>query len=305
MTIPDYQSLMLSVLLASSNGEVRIGDVVELIANQLNLTPEDRIKLLPSGKQTLFANRVHWAKTYLAKAGLIESTRRGHFKITDRGRAVIEAHPVRLDNDFLSQFEEFKQFRERSTQNTTEDKLQIEPVLNNQMGTPDEVMRIAHRQIEASLAQDILDRIRAAPPDFFELLIINLLISMGYGGSAANAGRALGRSGDGGVDGVIDQDALGLDRVYVQAKRYSNGNNIGSGSIRDFFGSLDRHKAAKGLFVTTSSFSASARETADFLSKRIVLIDGEQLTSLMIQHNVGCRVADTLHIKKLDEDFFD
>ena len=303
MSIPDYQSLMLPVLRASSKGEVRIGDVVELIADQIKLSVEERVKLLPSGKQTLFANRVHWAKAYLTKAGLIESTRRGHFKITDRGRSVIEGNPEHLDNDFLNQFEEFKQFRERSTQSAVDDKINSEPVLiTNQTGTPDEVMRVAHRQIEASLAQDLLDRIRAAPPDFFERLIVSLLISMGYGGSTANAGRALGRSGDDGVDGVIDQDALGLDRVYVQAKRYANGNNIGSGAIRDFFVSFDRHK---GLFVTTSSFSSAARETADFLSKRIVLIDGEQLTTLMILHNVGCRVEDTLHIKKLDEDFFE
>jgi restriction system protein len=166
-------------------------------------------------------------------------------------------------------------------------------------------MRVAHRQIEASLAQDLLERIRSAPPDFFERLIVNLLVSMGYGGSAVGAGRALGGSGDDGVDGVIDQDALGLDRVYIQAKRYAIGNNIGSGAIRDFFGSLDRHKATKGLFVTTSAFSSSARETADFLSKRIVLIDGAQLTRLMIRHNVGCRIEDTLYIKKVDEDFFE
>src|ERR1700730_15856762 len=146
-------------------------------------------------------------------------------------------------------------------------------------------MRAAHRQIETTLAQELLDRIRSAPPDFFERLIVNLLLSMGYGGSVADAGRALGRSGDDGVDGVIDQDALGLDRVYVQAKRYQFGSNIGPGAIRDFFGSLDRHKAAKGLFVTTSTFSSSAKETAEFLSKRIVLIDGEQLTRLMIRYD--------------------
>jgi restriction system protein len=166
-------------------------------------------------------------------------------------------------------------------------------------------MRLAHKQIDASLAQDLLDRIHAAPPDFFERLIVKLLLNMGYGGSAADAGRAIGGSGDDGVDGVIDQDALGLDRVYVQAKRYKQGNNIGSGAIRDFFGSLDRHKAAKGLFVTTSAFSPSARETAELLSKRIVLIDGDQLTMLMIRHNVGCRIEDTLHIKKIDADFFE
>ncbi len=171
--------------------------------------------------------------------------------------------------------------------------------------TPDEIMRRAHKQIDVALAQDLLDRVRAAPPEFFERLIINLLLSMGYGGSRAEAGRTLGRSGDDGVDGVIDQDALGLDRVYVQAKRYAAGNNIGPGAIRDFFGSLDRHKATKGLFVTTSTFSPSAKETAEFLSKRIVLIDGDHLAALMVQQNIGCRIEDTLHIKKIDEEFFE
>jgi restriction system protein len=166
-------------------------------------------------------------------------------------------------------------------------------------------MRVAHKQVETSLGQDLLDRVRTAPPAFFERLMVNLLLSMGYGGSAADAGRALGRSGDDGVDGVIDQDALGLARVYIQAKRYAEGNNIGPGAIRDFFGSLDRHKATKGLFVTTSTFSSSAKETAEFLSKRIVLIDGEHLAKLMIRYNVGCRIEEVLHIKKVDEDFFE
>jgi restriction system protein len=161
-------------------------------------------------------------------------------------------------------------------------------------------MRAAHRQIDASLAQDLLDRVRRAAPEYFERLIVNLLLNMGFGGSVSDAGRALGRSGDDGVDGVIDQDALGLD-----PKRYALGNNVGSGATRDFFGSLDRHKASKGLFVTTSAFSSGAVEIAQYLSKRIVLIDGEQLAKLMIRHNVGCRVEDTLHIKKIDEDFFE
>ncbi len=218
---------------------------------------------------------------------------------------MITANPARIDNNFLSQFAEFKQFKDKSTQNLPQAKALLGLTLASQTETPDEIIRVAHRQIDASLAQDLLDRIRAAPPDFFERLLVNLLLSMGYGGSAANAGRAIGRSGDDGVDGVIDQDALGLDRVYIQAKRYAEGNNIGAGAIRDFFGSLDRHKATKGLFVTTSAFSISARETAEFLSKRIVLVDGEQLTVLMIRYNVGCRVEETLHIKKIDEDFFD
>lgn len=222
-----------------------------------------------------------------------------------RGQTALNAHPARIDNDFLDQFEEFRQFKNKSAGGLTVDPIPAEPVLAGQTQTPDEIMRATHKQIDASLAQDLLDRVRAAPPAFFERLIVSLLLSMGYGGSVVEAGRALGRSGDDGVDGVIDQDALGLDRVYVQAKRYSNGNNIGPGAIRDFFGSLDRHKAAKALFVTTSAFSSSARQTSDFLSKRIVLIDGEQLTTLMIRHNVGCRVEDTLHIKKVDEDFFE
>jgi len=205
----------------------------------------------------------------------------------------------------LMQFEEFRQFRERSNQVDSGSGLIITPPSEEEKQTPDEVMRLAHQQIDTALGQDLLDRIREAPPEFFERLIVNLLLSMGYGGSKEAAGRTLGRSGDDGVDGVIDQDPLGLDRVYIQAKRYGVGNTIGSGAIRDFFGSLDRHKAAKGLFVTTSAFSPSAKETADFLSKRIVLIDGSQLAKLMIRHNVGCRVEDTLYIKKLDEEFFE
>jgi restriction system protein len=218
---------------------------------------------------------------------------------------VIASHPARIDNGFLSQFDEFRQFTRRAVDENEPSVQPVEPALVNSPETPDEIMRVAHKQVETSLGQDLLDRVRTAPPAFFERLIVNLLLNMGYGGSAADAGRALGRGGDDGVDGVIDQDALGLDRVYIQAKRYAEGNNIGAGAIKDFFGSLDRHKATKGLFVTTSTFSPSAKETAEFLSKRIVLIDGRQLSKLMIRYNVGCRVAEVLHIKKVDEDFFE
>jgi len=305
MSIPDYQSLMLPVLVASSNGEVRIGTVVETLADKLALNPQERSDLLPSGKQTVFANRVHWAKSYLSKAQLIQSTRRGHFRITPRGQSVLKSQPTHIDNKFLMQFQEFLPFFQRPN-DVGEQTGQAPNLQENQKQTPDEIMRLAARQIEEALAQDLIDRVRSAPPDFFERLIVNLLVSMGYGGSRADkASRVLGRSGDDGVDGVIDQDALGLDRVYIQAKRYAAGNTVGPGAIRDFFGSLDRHKAAKGLFVTTSSFSSSARETAEFLSKRIVLIDGNQLASLMVQQNVGCRIEETLQIKKIDEEFFE
>ena len=306
MPIPDYQFLMLPVLKASVSGEVRIGAVVERLADELRLTDDERAQLLPSGKQTVFSNRVHWAKSYLSKAQLVELTRRGHFRITPLGQSVLKQNPVGIDNRFLEQFEGFKQFRERANESDTDASVIPTAAVEDLKQTPDEIMRAAHQQINSALGQDLLDRVRNAPPDFFERLIVNLLLSMGYGGSRADkAGRTLGRSGDDGVDGVIDQDALGLDRVYIQAKRYAAGNSIGSGAIRDFFGSLDRHKASKGLFVTTSTFSPSARETAEFLSKRIVLIDGLQLAALMVQQNVGCRVEDTLYIKKLDEEFFE
>ena len=306
MPIPDYQFLMLPVLKASVSGEVRIGAVVERLADELKLTDDERAQLLPSGKQTVFSNRVHWAKSYLSKAQLVELTRRGHFRITPLGQSVLKQNPVSIDNRFLEQFEGFKQFRERANESDTDASVIPTAAVEDLKQTPDEIMRAAHQQINSALGQDLLDRVRNAPPDFFERLIVNLLLSMGYGGSRADkAGRTLGRSGDDGVDGVIDQDALGLDRVYIQAKRYAAGNSIGSGAIRDFFGSLDRHKASKGLFVTTSTFSPSARETAEFLSKRIVLIDGLQLAALMVQQNVGCRVEDTLYIKKLDEEFFE
>lgn len=301
--IPDYQSLMLPVLRAADHGEVRIGDVIERLAAVLGLGEAALSALLPSGRQTVFANRVHWAKTYLAKAGLVEATRRGHFRLTPRGAEVLQAVPERIDNHFLSRFEEFRTFTNRTTQPDTEAAIPVDA--ESSQATPDEIMRAAHRQIEVGLAEELLDRVRTAPPDFFERLVVGLLLAMGYGGSAADAGRALGRSGDDGVDGVIDQDALGLDRVYIQAKRYAVNNSVGPGAIRDFFGSLDRHKAAKGLFVTTSAFTVSARETAEYLSKRIVLIDGEQLARLMIRHNVGCRVEEVLHLKKIDEDFFE
>lgn len=303
MAIPDFQSLMLPVLRASAAGEVKISDVVEQLASQFRLTPEERTALLPSGRQTTFANRVHWAKSHLGKAGLIELTKRAHFRITQRGSEVLNNPPERIDIHYLSQYPEFRAFR-AINRSGDETAVEDEGLPNSDM-TPDEAIRTAHGQLEDELGLELLARVKTAPPDFFERLIIQLLIAMGYGGSTAEAGKALGKSGDGGVDGVIDQDALGLDRIYVQAKRYADGNNVGSSAIRDFFGSLDRFKASKGLFVTTSSFSSSARETAEMLSKRIVLIDGRQLTKLMTRYSVGCRVEETIHLKKVDEEFFE
>ena len=304
MAIPDYQTLMLPVLRAAANGEVRIGDVVQKLSNEFELTAEERSEMLPSGKQTTISNRIHWAKTYLSKAGLLQSTRRAHFKITDRGRSVLAQSPARVDNTFLSQFEEFIEFRRRSTGDKSKDETTQTTTTLSTDRTPDEIMRIAHREIGRALRQELLDRILTNSPDFFEHLVVDLLVAMGYGGSVEDAGKRLGKSGDGGVDGVIDQDALGLDRVYLQAKRYQPGNNVGAGPVRDFFGSLDRFKAAKGLFVTTSDFSRDAADTAAQLSKRIVLINGDLLAGLMIRYEVGVRTEEILYLKKIDEDFF-
>jgi restriction system protein len=306
MTIPDFQTLMLPVLRAASAGEVKISDVVETLATECHLSPEERSDLLPSGKQTTFANRVHWAKSYLGKAGLVELTRRAHFKITARGHAVLAHPPKRIDIKFLEQFEGFSNFRDPSSagERPVGSSVTLDVLASNVM-TPDESIRQAHELLEDALGRDMLSRVLDGPPDFFERLIVQLLIAMGYGGSAADAGRALGKSGDDGVDGVIHQDALGLDRIYVQAKRYAEGNNVGAGAIRDFFGSLDIFKADKGLFVTTSDFSVGAKETAEKLGKRIILMNGRQLARLMIRYAVGCRIEETIYIKKIDEDFFE
>lgn len=306
MSIPDFQTLMLPVLRSAAEGEVRISDVVAKLADEVGLSAEERSHLLPSGTQTTFSNRVHWAKSYLGKAGLVELTKRAHFRITEDGRKVLAAPPERIDIKYLSRFPSFQKFRETEGE---KDNSETTSSLTGDMTptlTPDEVMRAAYRQLEVALADDLMQRIRSNTPAFFESLVVRLLVEMGYGGSVTDVSKALvGGTGDGGVDGVIDQDALGLDRIYVQTKRYADGNTVGAGAIRDFFGSLDRFKANKGLFVTASTFSSSARETAAQLSKRIVLIDGDQLTRLMIRHGVGCRIEETLYVKKVDEEFFE
>jgi restriction system protein len=308
MPIPDYQTLMLPVLRISAEKEWRISDAVERLANDYNLSQDERNSLLPSGRQATFANRVGWAKTYLVKAGLITSTRRAHFCVSEKGRGVLAKPPERITVQYLSQFPEFQEFRRRSESDDESDSEQLSDLLNESSLTPDETIRNAHLQLEQELADELLIRVRSGTSAFFENLVVRLLIAMGYGGATTETEikkMLVGGAGDGGVDGVIDQDILGLDRIYVQAKRYAEGNTVGPGAIRDFFGSLDRYKATKGLFVTASTYTASARETASALSKRIVLVDGNQLTRLMIRHNVGCRVEETLEIKKIDEEFFE
>ncbi len=302
MAVPDFQTFMLPVLRSVEFGEARISEVAEKLAGDFKLTPEERGELLPSGKQTTLGNRIAWAKFYLGKAGLIESTKRGYFVIAPLGIEVLNQAPKRIDIKFLNKFPEFRAFKEdlAPADNAISAPSEVSANL-----TPDEVIRKVHGQLTEELGQELIKRVIFAPPDFFERLIIQLLVAMGYGGSALEAARALGKSGDNGVDGVIDQDALGLDRIYVQAKRYALDRSVGPGEIRDFFGALDRFKAAKGLFVTTADFSPSAKDTAEYLSKRIVLLNGKQLSRLMIRFNVGCRVEETIELKKVDEEFFE
>ena len=306
--IPDFQSLMLPVLRSAAKGEVRISQVIEQLADQCGLSAEERAHLLPSGRQTTFANRVHWAKSFLGKAGLVELTKRAYFRITDRGNEVLVTPPERIDIRYLNRFPGFKQFREGEGHAENEGPVSQQAAAEATTSlTPDEVIRSAHRQLDAALADELLQRIRSGTSASFESLVVRLLVAMGYGGgSVVDVDKALvGGTGDGGIDGVIDQDELGLDRIYVQAKRYADGNTVGAPAIRDFFGSLDRFKASKGLFVTSSTFSTGARQTSEQLSKRIVLIDGDQLSRLMIRHGVGCRIEETLYIKRVDEEFFE
>ena len=300
--IPDYQTLMRPVLDASKDGEVRISDVVNQLADKFQLTEEEREELLPSGKQTTFSNRVHWAKAYLIKAGLVEATRRGYFVITQRGQKALNDN-AEINNQYLRQFDEFRAFQGQTRDDTKTESEEITETIESN-ATPDEVLRAAYENIHATLSTELLDRVRGVSPGFFERLIVDLLLAMGYGGTAEDAGRALGKTGDNGVDGVVDQDPLGVDQIYIQAKRYAAGNTVGAGDIRDFFGALNLKKAQKGIFITTSSFSPSAVQTAKNLGSRIVLIDGAHLAKLMIRYNIGCRDEQVLSLKKIDEDFF-
>ena len=300
MAIPDFQSLMLPVLRASADGEVKTSDVVSTLGFSLKLSEQELSELLPSGKQTTFANRVNWAKSYLGKAGLVTLTRRGFFQISQKGKDVLKSPPGALNTKYLEMLAGFKIYQPNG--DGIKSVPQNSPTVDDL--TPDERIRSARDELEAALSAELLEKILAAPPSFFERLVVQLLVAMGYGGSAADAGRALGKTGDGGVDGVIDQDALGLDQIYVQAKRYTDAK-VSPGEIRDFFGALATFKASKGLFVTTSSFSPGAREAAARLPNKIVLIDNIQLTRLMIRFDVGCRVEEAVYIKKIDEEFFE
>ncbi len=304
--IPDYQTLMGPVLECAKDGEISIRNTVEILADKLQLLEEEKEELLPSGKQPIFSNRIHWAKFYLVKAGLLEATRRGYFTITPEGLTALSSGE-KIDNTYLKKFDEFNEFlnSNRSKEKQSTKSIPVSWVSEDQFITPDEELRNAYNNINNTLQTEILSLARNVTPVFFEEMIVELLLAMGYGGAAEDAGRALGRTGDNGVDGVIDQDPLGVDQIYIQAKRYAHGNNVGSGDIRDFFGALNLKKAQKGIFITTSSFTSSAIQTANDLGSRIVLIGGKELSKLMLRYNIGCRNEDVLYLKKIDEEYFE
>lgn len=307
LPIPDYQALMLPVLRYAAQGEQRVPEVAAKIADDLGLSEAEREELLPSGRQRILHNRVHWAKFYMSKAGLVDSPARGRFTASAAGRELLSTNPDRLDTQILMQIPEFNEFYTSSSKQDTKKKTALTVSASpsgQEVATPEEQIEAAYRSLNAALRADLLDRIRDNSPVFFEKLIVDLLVAMGYGGSHRSAAEQLGRSGDGGVDGVINEDRLGLDRIYVQAKRYAEENTIGRPAVQAFVGSLVGFGATKGVFVTASSFSSGAIEYANNLPQRVILIDGQRLADLMIEHGVGTRSHRTIQVQRLDEDFF-
>jgi restriction system protein len=305
MPVPDYQALMLPLLEQLADGEEHlVREVREEVAAKLGLSEAERAELLPSGKQAVFDNRLGWAKTYMDKAGLMRSVRRGVYQITERGKAVLAKKPKALDTSTLLQFGEFKDFITRSTDadesvapESAQVRVGVVPVV-----TPEEALERAYKDLRKKTETELLTTTLQASPRFFERLVVELLVKMGYGGSLEDAGKALGRSHDGGVDGMIKEDHLGLDVIYVQAKRWQN--TVGRPEVQGFAGTLEGERARKGVFITTSTFSREAREYVARIDKKIVLIDGAQLASLMFDFDIGVNAVGAYELKRVDSDFF-
>lgn len=298
MAIPDYQSLMLPLLKFSADEEGHsIHEAVKFLADQYKLTDEERKLMLPSGQQTVFFNRVGWARTYMKKVGLLDAARRGVFKITQRGKQILKTNPTQIDNNILLKFDEFKEFKTRRRKKDEDGELVFELT-----GTPEEAFENAYENLRTELASEILHNLKKCDPSLFEKIVIEVLVKMGYGGSLRDAGKAIGKTGDEGIDGIIKEDRLGLDIIYVQAKRWDN--TIGRPEIQKFAGALQGQRAKKGIFLTTSSFSKDAIDFASKIESKIILIDGEQLADYMIDFNVGVTAFSTYELKKIDSDYF-
>ena len=296
--IPDYQTVMLPLLRYLGDGRVRsAAEAVEAVSAQFGLLPEEREKMLPSGTSTVIGSRVGWAKTYLKKAGLIDQTRRGYFQISERGTKVLARNPPRIDVSFLDEFPEFQEFRALGKRDISPSSTQ-----NAETTTPEEALEDAYQRLRAGWESDLLQRVKLASPEFFERLVVKLLVGMGYGGSFRDAGEAVGKSGDGGIDGIIKEDRLGLDVIYIQAKRWEG--SVGRPEIQKFAGALQGHRARKGVFITTSSFSKEAKDYVEKIDSKIILIDGLTLANLMVDYSVGVSPVRSYPLLRVDPDFF-
>ena len=305
MPIADYQSLMLPTLKALADGtEQPLSEIRTRVAASENLTAEDVSARLPSGRQTVLANRVSWALLGMERAGLVERVRRAVYRLTAEGERLLAQEPARVDDDLLRSYPAFVEWKGRERQQHAHIR-QSRPREDESKETPEETLDRVAGELRAVLESEILDRVRGAPPAFLEQVVVDLLCSMGYGGGNAQMGRVTGRTGDGGIDGAIREDALGLDEVYVQAKRYADGNAVGGDDLRNFGGALDAAGTTKGVFVTTAGFTKSAKDYVSKSPKRIVLIDGEELARLMVEHNIGVRTRVRYEVKRIDEDYFD
>jgi restriction system protein len=306
MAVPDYQSLMLPLLrfVGEKKDETSTGEAVEVLAKELGLTDEDLKEMLPSGIQSTFVNRVGWASTYMKKAGLLEATRRGYYRITSRGQELLKKQPKAINVKLLKQYPEFLEFQKLRGTRSGEKISSVGGAPDISAATPSEALETAYENLRDELADEVLARLKKSSPSFFERVVVELLVKMGYGGSRSDAGKAIGRSGDGGIDGIIKEDRLGLDVVYIQAKRWDN-NSVGRPDVMQFAGALQAQKANKGIFITTSRFTDDARSYVSQIGSKIVLIDGEQLTNLMMDNDVGVSTVSLYPVKKIDTDYFD
>lgn len=302
MAVPDFQSLMLPLLRVAADGrEHPLAEARETLAVEFKLSDADRDEPLPSGRQSKFSNRVAWAKSYLQQAGLLSSPRRGHFQISDRGRSVLNNPPPKIDIKFLEQYPEFVEFRAPKSEVAG---IPVEvPSGEPEPETPEEALEAAYLKMRVGLASELLSRVKAASAQFFERLVVELLLKMGYGGSRRDAGQAIGRSGDEGIDGVISEDRLGLDVVYLQAKKWEG--TVGRPEIQRFVGALHGKRARKGVFITTGTFSTEAIGYVEHIDPKVVLIDGRRLAELMMDSDVGVNTSATYNVKRVDSDYFD
>ena len=303
MSIPNYQCFMLPVLESAAHGAVNISDVVNKLADDMHISEEDRKIKISSGSSLLYG-RISWAKTYLMQAGLLESVGRGQFIATAEGLSLLAQKPKEINNKILERYTSFNAFKKRSKKSTKQQENLTENSDLDEL-SPEEAIHQSLENLNQSLASDLISRILKANPTFFENLIIKLLIAMGYSNNTDEGWEHTGKTGDDGIDGVINQDVLGVDKIYIQAKRYSDNHSVTAGDLRNFIGALDMCRAAKGVFVTTSEFTSEARNTVKKSTKNIVLIDGEQFAQLMIKYGVGCKTKETIKIQKIDEDFFE